>query len=109
MGAGSEGRRRPLLEGDHPPFSGEGEKLIAAYADKRIDVSALGEYRKAPEAVEAILDYHYPDGRHRDDFLVARYRLQLIAELDVGTQVRAYAEQQDQKVRRLKGATVGTR
>lgn len=40
--------------------------------------------------------------------MVARWRLQLIAETTVGTRLRAAAAAQDQKVRKLRQVTHGT-
>ena len=57
------------------------------------------------EFIEAILDYHYPDGRHRDDIATARWRLQFIAEKDVGTMIRQRHAMDDNKVVRLKRGT----
>jgi hypothetical protein len=79
--------------------------VLAAYADRRIDISADGLIEEAPEAIEAILDLHYPDGRHRGDLLVARWRLQLLAELNVGSLARQDIAEEDNKVTRLKRAT----
>ena len=42
-----------------------------------------------------ILDYHFPDGRHRDDYRVARWRLLLLSELTVGRESRLAGLQED--------------
>ena len=65
------------------------------------DVSDEALVAAAPDAVEAILDFYYPDGRHRSDFLVARWRLQLIAEFSVGVLIRAPVHRQDAGLTRL--------
>jgi hypothetical protein len=57
---------------------------------------------KAASAVEAILDLHYPDGRHRDDFWVARWRLQVIADKQVGVRWRAEMRAEKESVDRLR-------
>ena len=54
--------------------------------------------RPSPEAVEAILDFHYPDGRHRDDYGVARWRLQVLADRQVGVRWRQELAKQDDAV-----------
>jgi hypothetical protein len=73
---------------------------------KRIDVSdVLGGHASddgvPTEAVEALLDYHYPDGRHRDDYGTARWRLQLLAELGVGRKLREAQAREDAAVAQL--------
>ena len=70
------------------PLVSRAQAVIAHYIDQRIDISHPQWQVEAPEAVEAILDYHYPDGRHRDDFGVARWRLQLLAEAGFGWRIR---------------------
>jgi hypothetical protein len=80
--------------------------VLAAFADGRIDISEDWA-AQAPDAVEAILDYHYPDGRHRDDYGVARWRLQLLAELSVGSLSRQADLMEDSKVRQLKRVASG--
>jgi hypothetical protein len=56
------------------------------------------------------LDREYPDGRHRDDVLLARWRLQLLAELNVGMAVRQQQVIADGKLARMKQrASRGTR
>ncbi len=94
-------------DGGAAPFDGPGVDLLAAYADGAVDISADGLADAAPEALEAILDYHYPDGRHRDDFSVARWRLQLLAELGVGRLVREQAAVDDGRVANLRRVTHG--
>ena len=89
------------------PFSGEGVDILAAYADQRLDISDERLWGEA-EALEAILDREYPDGRHRADLMVARWRLQLLAELSVGTEMRRQAAMEETKVTKLKRVTHGT-
>ena len=91
------------------PFSGEGLEVIRYWADGALDISTDGLAKEAPEAIEAILDLNYPDGRHRDDFTVARWRLQVIAERDVGAPARLALRQEDAKVRKLRRAGGGRR
>ena len=67
-----------------------------------IDVSADWLGGEAPEAIAAVLDFHYADGRHHLDYTVARWRLQYIAEISVGARLRAHVHQEDAKVRKLK-------
>ena len=83
--------------------------ILAAWADGRIDVSADGLYELAPDALLAILDYHYPDGRHRDDWTAARWRLQLIAETGVGSLMRQAARADEARLGRLRKVAHGTR
>ena len=81
-----------------------GLDIIAAYADRRVDVSDDWLGTATPQALEAILDYHYPDGRHRGDFGIARWRLQVIAEMEVGSRVREAQLMEDAQVTRLRRA-----
>jgi hypothetical protein len=90
------------IRGGDAPFAGAGVQTIARFADQAIDISDEWIAAEAPEAIEAILDLHYPDGRHRDDFEVARWRLQLIAELGVGRLVRQQQAGEDNNVRKLR-------
>ena len=80
----------------------EGLGILANFADGAIDVSADWLGGEAPEALAAILDYHYPDGQHHTDYATARWRLQYIAEISVGARLRAAVHQEDKKVRNLK-------
>jgi hypothetical protein len=82
-------------------------QVLATHVDRQLDISADGLPAEAPEAVLAVLDYHYPDGRHRDDYVVARWRLQYLAELNVGSLIRQHARREDDKVIELKRATGG--
>lgn len=79
-------------------MGGPGAEVLAAWADGRIDISERHWSLTAPDAVEAILDYHFPDGRHRDDQRIARVRLQLLAELHVGSVMRAEAAAEEAKL-----------
>ena len=94
--------RRAVRRGGDAPFAEAGTDLIAAYADRRIDVSDEWLGTATPAALEAILDLHYPDGRHRGDFGIARWRLQVIAEMEVGQRVREAALMEDAQVARLR-------
>ena len=94
--------RRAVRRGGDAPFAEAGTDLIAAYADRRIDVSDDWLGTATPAALEAILDLHYPDGRHRGDFGIARWRLQVIAEMEVGQRVREAALMEDAQVARLR-------
>ena len=91
------------------PFSAGGTGVLRDYADQRIDISAEWAFSEAPQAIEAILDYHFGDGRHRDDYGVARWRLQLLAELGVGWQVRQSGAEEAAKVQRLASTMMGER
>ena len=91
------------------PFSEQGLEAIRYWADGVLDVSTDGLAKEAPEAIEAILDLNFPDGRHRDDFTVARWRLQVIAERDVGAPARLALRQEDAKVTKLRRASGGHR
>ena len=64
---------------------------------------------EAPEAIEAILDFHYPDGRHRDDYERARWRLQFLAETGLGWRLRSADAEEDDAVKRLGRAMRGGR
>jgi hypothetical protein len=102
----AEGSQRALRDPGDRPFSQGGVELIAGFADERIDVSDFGGHTEAEgEALTAILDLHYPDGRHRDDYRTAQWRLQLLAELGVGKRLRQYADREDEAVRKLHEAT----
>lgn len=103
---GGRRRRRPVLGARNRPFSGEGVDIIAKFVEQRIDVSHPAWWAE-PEAVEAIIDYHYPDGRHRDDFAVARWRLQVIAEAGFGWRVRSQQEDEERAMRNLRVAARG--
>jgi len=54
-----------------------------------------------------ILDYYYPDGRHRDDHRIARWRLQFLAEHGVGRLMADQEERlqgiEDERRRMLRG------
>lgn len=59
-----------------------------------------------------ILDFHFPDGLHRYDFDVARWRLQLLGEAGFGWRIRTqYAQEQGavQSLKRSLGAPNGSR
>jgi hypothetical protein len=104
--AARRGGERALRNPGDRPFSQGGVELIAGFADERIDVSDFGGHTEDEgEALTAILDLHYPDGRHRDDYRTAQWRLQLLAELGVGKRLRQYADREDEAVRKLHEAT----
>jgi hypothetical protein len=104
--ASRRGSQRAVRDPGDRPFSQGGVELIAGFADERIDVSDFGGHTEAEgEALTAILDLHYPDGRHRDDYRTAQWRLQLLAELGVGKRLRQYADREDEAVRKLHEAT----
>lgn len=92
--------RPALLEHGASPFSEGARQLLAGWADRRLDLS--DEWSSSPEAAEAILDYYFPDGRHRADGAVALMRLQLVAELEVGTRLRAAQQREDEQVLEFK-------
>ena len=77
--------------------------------DDSIDISDDWLIARAPEAVEAILDLHYPDGRHRDDFTVARWRLQVIAERGYGRLVGEHNAMEAARLAQLERVTHGRR
>lgn len=56
-----------------------------------------------------MLDYHFPDGRHRDDLQLARWRLQLLGELGVGWKIRDNENQAKQQVAANRRALSGPR
>jgi hypothetical protein len=95
-------RAAPVSGGRHRFFSEAGCQLIALHHDKRVDISDGWWIAQSPEALEAILDYHYPDGRHRSDYGVARWRLQVLADKQVGVRWRQELAKQDDAVGRLK-------
>jgi hypothetical protein len=100
------GGRRAVRGASDSPFNARGVELVAGFADERIDVSDFDATREDEgEALTAILDLHYPDGRHRDDYRTAQWRLQLLAELGVGKRLRQYADREDEAVRKLHEAT----
>ena len=94
--------RQPVRRTGSAPFSEEGGRILAAFADGTIDISADWLGGEAPEALAAVLDFHYADGRHHVDYTVARWRLQYIAEISVGARLRAAVHEEDAKVRKLK-------
>ena len=99
--------RQPVRRAGTAPFSPEGADILAAFADGTIDVSGDWLGGNAPEAIAAILDFHYPDQRHHDDYVTARWRLQYIAESSVGARVRELHRQEDAKVRKLRSVSGG--
>ena len=96
------GGGHPVPAGDPRPFSPTGVDLIAAFVDGRVDVSEEGWGAQEPDAVEAILDFHYPDGRHRGDYWLARWRLQVISEYGYGHLARQEAAVENSKVTKLR-------
>ena len=84
-----------------------GVQFLAAFTDERLDVSDAAWSEAPTEALQAILDYAYPDGLHRGDFVTARWRLQFLAELGFGRLVRRHQIGQDHEVDQLRRAING--
>lgn len=97
--------QRPLFAGASRPFTGASVQIIAAWADRRIDISEPQYLKEAPEAVKAIHDRYYATAPGSYDEL--RWRLQLIAEEEVGHRMRSAKASEDTAAARLSGALNG--
>lgn len=109
MGHGQTDRRegqRPVLGDPAAPFSGPSQEVLADWAHRRIDISETFYLHTAPEAVKAIHDRYYSTSPATLDEL--RWRLQLIAEEEIGVKIRNARASEDaaasQIVRSVSGA-----
>jgi hypothetical protein len=95
----------PLHRGAHGPFPDGAAEVLAAWADRRIDISAEAVYIGEAEAVRAIHDAHYATPPR--DFFAYRHRLQYIAEMTVGARQRQSVREEDAAVARAQEAASG--
>lgn len=83
----------PLRRVVDAPFTPSDVEVIAAWADRRIDISESVVYQEAPDAVRAIHDAHYAS--EPPDWVAYMARLQYLAEMHVGSRIRAEAARED--------------
>lgn len=76
----------PVRRGAHGPFSGPSLEVLSKWAHRSIDISDEANYLDAPEAIKVIHDRYYPT--QPSTFGELRWRLQHIAEEELGVRVR---------------------